>query len=159
MLERRGDGWYLPEDRWTASAGKGSPDNDAVETLLKGPEYTLPDGSVFLDKDNKRRTAARIAWWEPNPTNLGQALLLPLEPDGFDPDAAYENPEHPAYPEAARPVFFGHYWRKGLIQPQRPNALCLDYSVGKGDRLVAYRHGGSPTILEDRFHSESVLKG
>ncbi len=155
-LARRGDGWYLPEDRWLASTRKGEPEHHAVETVLKGPELELKEGASFLDKGGQRRRHARIAWWQPSPDTLGEALLFQNVPQGLNTDARYDNPDHPGYPEDAKPVFFGHYWRNGLIQPERPNAVCLDYSVGKGDRLVAYRHGGSPTILKDRFHAESV---
>src|SRR6056297_1202790 len=35
VLERRGEGWYMPEDRWVASSKKGTPEYQAVETLLK----------------------------------------------------------------------------------------------------------------------------
>ena len=145
-LERRGDSWYLPGDRWLASARSGTAEYHAVDTLLKGPEYELPDGAGFYDKGGQWRRHARIAWWEPRPRNLGEALLFQNPPEGLDVESPYENAEHPAYPEDARPVFFGHYWRGGPLEAQRPNALCLDYSIGKGDRLVAYRWSGTKKL-------------
>jgi hypothetical protein len=150
-LERRGDAWYLPEDRWVDSAKNGTREYHAVETLLKGPEYKLPEGSGFYDKGGQWREHARIAWWEPEPLDLDAALLLQSDPVGVDVTAPYENPEHPAYPEDAHPVFFGHYWRSGEVKPQQSNAGCLDYSIGKGDRLVAYRHRSEPVLFESRF--------
>jgi hypothetical protein len=35
------------------------------------------------------------------------------------------------------PVFFGHYWLKGNPVEEHPKAICLDYSVAKGGKLVA----------------------
>ena len=38
-----------------------------------------------------------------------------------------------------KPIFFGHYWMTGTPQLQSDNAVCVDYSAGKGGPLVAYR--------------------
>lgn len=147
-LEHRGNGWYLGEHRWMESARRGTPEYEAVETLLKGPEFELPDSAGFYDKGGQWRRHARIAWWEPCPATLGEALLFQSPPEGLDTDSGYRNPDHPVYPEDAPPVFFGHYWRSGAIEPERPNAVCLDYSIGKGDRLVACRLAGeSPEFV------------
>ena len=151
ILNRRGVAWYLPEDCWTASARKGTPEYKAVETLLKGPEYKLPEGSGFYDKGGQWREHARIAWWTPDPRDLDSALLLQSDPEGLDVGAPYENPQHPAYPKDAPPVFFGHYWRSGAVEPQQPNAACLDYSIGKGGRLVAYRYRSERVLFDSRF--------
>ena len=52
-------------------------------------------------------------------------------------------------PEAANPVFFGHYWLTGQPVLQAPNALCLDYSVGRDGPLVSCTmEGGSRLTLE-----------
>ena len=158
-LQKIGDGWYLPEQAWVAAARAGTPEYEAVETLLKGPEFELPDGASFFDKDKHERRHARIKWWEPAPRTLGESLMIHPRTQGLDKAASYQNPEHPGYPEEARPVFFGHYWRSSKdIEPERPNAVCLDYSIGKGDRLVAYRHDGSPRIQNDRFHWQRAQK-
>jgi len=155
-LERCGSGWHLPEHRWVASATLGESEFEAVETLLKGPEHELPEGTSFLDKEGNRRRHARISWWEPSPRTLGEALLFQSHPEGLDLATPYDNPTHPSYPEHTRPDFFGHYRRSGAIEPERPNAVCLDYSIGKGDRLVAYRHDGGSVIRTDRFHVEPI---
>ena len=33
--------------------------------LLKGPEYKLGDGTVFVDKEGFERTSVRAKWWIP----------------------------------------------------------------------------------------------
>ncbi|NKI35144.1 hypothetical protein HFP89_08190 [Wenzhouxiangella sp. XN79A] len=156
-LERRSGGWYLPENRWVAAARGDTPEYAAVETLLKGPEYELPDGAGFFDKGGQWRRHARIAWWEPEPATLGEALLFQSPPEGLDCAAGYRNPDHPAYPEVAPPVFFGHYWRSGSIEPERANAVCLDYSIGKGQRLAAYRYSGELQLRSDGFRTQSCV--
>src|SRR5699024_2987840 len=83
-LQRRGRQWFIPEHRWTAAAREGQPEYRAVEQLLKGPEYALPAGATFRDKDDHVRRHARIRWWEPAPATLGEALLIPPAQSGID---------------------------------------------------------------------------
>ena len=40
---------------------------------------------------------------------------------------------------AEKPVFFGHYWLKGNPEIENKSAICLDYSVAKHGKLVAYQ--------------------
>ncbi len=79
-------------------------------------EYALkgPEEDVreaFLDPNGITRRRRRIPWWD-------------------------------RYPADAPPVFFGHYWFHGVPRPLGPggNAVCLDYSCGRGGPLMAYRH-------------------
>ena len=57
----------------------------------------------------------------------------------------------PYYPEQAKPVFFGHYWLRGKPVLQRSNVCCLDYSIGKKDKLVAYRFEGENELEEEKL--------
>jgi len=110
----------------------------AVETLLKGPELSLPVGVHFFDKDGHRRERIRYKWWAGGSTYRETAIVpvdqqklipeLPLPADG----------PIPTYRADAPPVFFGHYWMEGEPQPQRHNVACLDYSAGKDGPLAAY---------------------
>ena len=78
-----------------------------------------------------------------------------------DPDALPDTP----LPVAARgrlyhdnvPVFFGHYWLKGTPVIEAKNALCLDYSVGKGGPLVAYRMEGTARIVGRSIRDCSIV--
>jgi hypothetical protein len=67
-------------------------------------------GEPFVDASGETRRRRRIEWWE-------------------------------TYPADAPPVFFGHYWRCGPPSFLGPggNAVCLDFSCGRGGPLVAYR--------------------
>ncbi len=123
-----------------------------IETLLKGKEVKLPDNLEFEDKGGHKRDEARIRWWlDPGEATFGEWTFT----DGME---ALENrpvdSEHqdiPCYPEQAKPVFFGHYWLRGKPILQRPNVCCLDYSIGKEDKLVAYRFDGENVLREERL--------
>lgn len=56
---------------------------------------------------------------------------IPVQNEESFNDSIYENNE--------RPVFLGHYWLRGNASLCRENICCLDYSVAKGGKLVAYR--------------------
>ena len=159
VLEERAGQWFLPEEAWENSARWGSREFKAVETLLKGPEGKLPEGATFLDKDGTERNQARLRWWAAAPATLGEAMLFQGAPEGLDLDASYDNPDHTSYPDTAPPVFFGHYWNRGEISAERPNAVCLDYSVAKrGGRLVAYRLRSERALCRENFVTQNVVE-
>jgi hypothetical protein len=97
----------------------------------------LPNGNAFTDKDGNQRHEIRIKWWEDpstatyssisiEPLDLPDIPITPLPNTGF-------------YPSEDKRVFFGHYWLKGQPALFKNNICCLDYSVAKGGKLVAYR--------------------
>ena len=52
------------------------------------------------------------------------------------------------------PVFYGHYWRRGLpIQGQdwTPRTACVDFSAVNTGDLVAYRWDGETEIQADHY--------
>ena len=160
VLPRQGSAWHLPAGRWVAAARDGEPEYAAIEALLKGPEHKLPDGAHFLDKEGTPRHHARIRWWEPEPATLEEALIFQYRPERIDPTTLpYDASRHPAYPADAPPVFFGHYWNPpGRIQPERHNAVCLDYSVGKGGDLVAYRMETPGPVQSENFIVQQIVR-
>lgn len=133
------DGWRMTRNGFRATHHKGTALNDAMEVVLKGPEKALPSGVSFRDKSGHERREAWIKWWDPQATTFRTAALdmegreseLPADPIGDD----YR------YCDDV-PVFFDHYWLKGEPKIVAPNAVCLDYSVAKNGKLVAYRMTG-----------------
>jgi Calcineurin-like phosphoesterase len=121
---------------------KGTPLHGAIDTLLKGPEIDLPSGVAFHDKDGHRRTRSRIAWWQDTArTWAGAVASWPEDqspPPGDLETAIAAQLAGLSYAGHLRPVFFGHYWLSGALVLQAPNALCLDYSAGRGGPLLAY---------------------
>ncbi len=123
----------------------------AVEAVLKGVEAPLPAPYTFNDKDGHERDRVRIRWWDNDATDFRRAAMLPL-----DERAAF--PEAPVPPHAlighdgGKPVFVGHYWLAGVPELLSGKVACVDYSVAKGGKLVAYRWDGEATLDERKFH-------
>ncbi|MBW8359306.1 MAG: metallophosphoesterase [Weeksellaceae bacterium] len=121
------------------SVKKETPLHHAVEETLKGKELALPKQITFSDKDGNIRKEIRVRWWlNPAETSLHAYSVhdfegLPKEPVSLK--SGY-------YSETDKPVFFGHYWLQGIPELIRNNVCCLDFSVAKGGKLVAYRFDG-----------------
>lgn len=128
----------LSESGFIEASRKGTDVYHAVETLLKGVETSLPDGEKFHDKDGNPRYEIRTQWWNKQARTYAEASL----PQGIVSHlTAHEIPESAChgYPDDAPPLFIGHYWLKGEPKPLLHNLACLDYSVAKGGKLVAYQ--------------------
>lgn len=132
------------------SVEKGTALNEAIEQILKGKEIQMPDGLDFTDKDGTKRTEIRIKWWEdPSAMTYKSISIEPLEVLPEKPIDLNSLESHDFYREHDKKVFFGHYWLKGEPSFYKDNICCLDYSVAKGGKLVAYRLNGE-AILESK---------
>lgn len=118
-----------------------------TEEITKGPEYRLPAGFFFRDKDGNLREQIRLRWWKSDARTWRDiAISVPVLSD--IPRASLPiNLINKTYPAHDRPVFFGHYWLNGNPVLQGPNALCLDYSAGMDGPLVTYELQPSETTL------------
>jgi hypothetical protein len=121
------------------------------ENLLKGVELPLPNGNSFKDKDGHTRNEMRVKWWK-NPE------VTPVEEYGFGADLSeyegttvYKMFENKWHYSDDKPVFFGHYWLGGSIDLQTEYVCCLDYSIGKKDRLAAYRYEGENSLQRSKI--------
>ena len=106
----------------------------------------------FLDKDGHKRTETRTKWWL-NANGLAYNDYFfhqTKELDGQQIKAG-EVFDNRFYPEEDVPVFFGHYWLQGEPELQSPNAVCLDYSIAKNGKLVAYRFNGEPKLSKENL--------
>lgn len=116
----------------------------AIEAWLKGVEIALPHGVAFSDKDGHVRRDARLKWWASNASRFVDGIVAPKDGElrrilgdaPFPEDARFEY-------RHAHPVFFGHYWMSGKPEISNPRAICVDYSVARKGRLVAYRWNGN----------------
>lgn len=112
----------------------------AIEETLKGKEMKMPKGLSFTDKDGAIRTEIRTKWWE-NPAAMTYKSISVISLDNL-PDAPIETTDlskSDYYKSDDKFVFFGHYWLKGDPSICKKNVCCLDYSVAKEGKLVAYR--------------------
>jgi len=122
----------------------------AVEVILKGVEVPLPAPHTFQDKDGHDHDRVRVRWWDNGATTYRSAAMLPDHER-----AAF--PEDPVPPHAlighdgGKPVFIGHYWLTGAPQLLSDKVACVDYSVAKAGKLVAYRWDGEPELDDRNF--------
>ena len=124
----------------------------AVEALTKGIEIPLPEGHAFRDKDGHARRRVRVRWWDADASTYRTAAMLPAPARERLPDTPV--PGHARIGlDGSKPVFFGHYWLTGGPAILSPHAACVDYSVGKGGPLVAYRWDGEPVLTDRHFVS------
>jgi hypothetical protein len=140
----------LTDDLIYQSVKKGTELNEAIEQTLKGKEMQMPEGLFFTDKDGTRRTEIRIKWWEdPSKMTYKSISIEPIEKLPKQPIKLSNLKSLDFYRGDDKKVFFGHYWLKGQPSLYKDNICCLDYSIAKGGKLVAYRLNGEG-ILDSR---------
>jgi hypothetical protein len=122
----------------------------AVNDTLKGKEAHLPDGHSFVDKDGAERHECRIEWWSrPEDRFKLKDVLMGCPAAIGDRDILSDAVYH-SYNDT-KPVFFGHYWLQGEPFIKNASAICLDYSVAKGGKLVACRLGEKDGEMTKEF--------
>lgn len=129
---------------------KGTPEYEALETLLKGEEVALPGGLSFLDKDGHERHEVRTRWWLPDAPSMAE-LAMGVPAHSLSALQGVRPPPGLLRSEDAVPTFFGHYWMKGTPRLQSSHRACVDYSAGKDGPLVAYRWSGESTLDAGHF--------
>ena len=129
---------------------KGTKAFNAIEVLLKGFECELEEGVSFHDKDGNPRSAVRVQWWKQNATKLSE-VVLPVGLDIGDAGEVLVPSNIPKYSASEPPCFIGHYWLDGEPAPLASNVACLDYSVAKRGKLVAYRWDGEQLLEKSKF--------
>ena len=156
FLKSEGRNEKLTDDFIVRSAQKGNELYTAVDQTLKGVELNLPEGYIFTDHEHNSREEIRIKWWE-NPSqfnyrsySVGPSDSIPEIP--VDPEQC----KVAGYASVEKPVFFGHYWFRGIPQLIKSNVCCVDYSVADGGILVAYRHDGEQLLDQEKFVYERV---
>ena len=124
-----------------------------INHILKGKEYNIPEQYAWKDKDGHTRTRNRYKWWlNAAESSYGQ-FLFNCPPELQD-RMIEEGITSIAYPQEAKPVFFGHYWMEDSYPViQASNVICLDYSIAKGGHLVGYRWQGEGQVDNSHFVS------
>jgi len=142
----------LREEDLPEIASKSTEFGKAVDTLLSGPELTLPKGCVIHDYKKVPRENVRIAWWRPQARTWQEACLsvpnLSELPDGNLPE------DHGVafYPVTAPPVFVGHYKMTGKPEVETTRTACLDYP----ETPCVYRWRGEVDLLDSSLRGFKV---
>lgn len=134
-----------------AASRRGSPQFDAVEAILKGPEASLPNGLSFT-LGGELRHEARTRWWDANAVTFCQSAIVDAASRPLLPDTPIPAELRFGY-QGDKPVFNGHYWMTGEPQLLAPRVACVDYSAGRGGPLVAYRWRGEQDLDSHHFVS------
>ncbi|MET4694486.1 metallophosphoesterase [Endozoicomonas lisbonensis] len=138
----------LLSDAYVEASRRGSDLYDAVENLLKGIEFRLPEPYSITDQNGKVRNEVRLKWWDEQATRLPEAATNTGNtelPDVDLPNTIFR------YRDSV-PLFFGHYWMQGAPEILSPSIACVDYSSkSKNGKLVAYRWQGEQTLNDDHF--------
>ena len=125
-----------------AAAEPGSFASRVFNRLLRGTDMRLPDGLTLTGEDGYTRAHFRTKFWAEAPQTYGDIVF---QPDALPeqvaqlPLSAEQKSRLLHYPEDQPLLFVGHYWRRGVPTPIRPNLACLDYSAVLNGKLVAYR--------------------
>ena len=151
-LKARLDNHCLNEELLQEAGQKNTELFRAIDDTLTGKEITLPEGYHFYDKDENKRDEIRIRWWEAPGTMTYRSISVhPIAelPEQLVDVSALNTTTY--YTREEPPVFFGHYWLEEDPFLYRPNVCCLDYSVAKGGKLVAYSFDGEAEMEKGKL--------
>ena len=124
----------------------------AVDECLKGREENIPEGYSFKDKDGNERYEIRVSWYiDPEKSFYHDYYMEEIaELNGKKVDTELLK-KKTYYGEAEKPVFCGHYWFEGIPKKEKNNVACVDYSIGIGGKLTAYRWSGEKELNDENF--------
>ncbi len=140
-----------PRELLISAHRPGNDSFDQLDNLLKGHEIPLPDGFCYRDNYGIERHRTRTRWWLNQATSYRQFALAPPRVLQQLPDSPVCEQDLVGYPAGAPPVFFGHYWQTGTPHIMADNVACVDYSMGRGEKLVAYRWDGEQQLSDSKF--------
>lgn len=142
-----------------AACNKGTWEFNAIETLLKGMEIAMPDGSNFTDQNGIVRHNMRMRWWDQSASTYRDAFIGDEALRTNIPDDDIAGDHLLEYSQDLPPCFVGHYWLSTPPAPLAPNIACVDYSVArKGGHLVAYRFDGETELSADKFVAVNAIE-
>ncbi len=110
---------------------------DAVDSVLKSPEFDLPDGVSFQDMHGISRTKTRVLWWRDPALNVSERLDMRFSVNEEQKDIidGHEGLRS-TFMRAAVPTFIGHYALTYEGKPEFTDSVAvLDYK----DKVTGYR--------------------
>ena len=149
-LQHNGQAWVMGESFDHRFYDPKEEAFELIELLLKGPEIDLPQGGSYLDKGGTRRERSRVNWWTKGKTWAESCIFGSYQIEGFDPDMAFGELPCKVYSDDI-PLFYGHYWMNGELRVQTPKVACLDWSIAKKGRLIAYRWDGEEELNVEKM--------
>lgn len=152
LLENHlGDNNTLTADLLIKATTEGNPCFDAVELLLKGQELKIPNGGSFVDANGIKRFNVRTRWWLNDAKTFADIAISDRAIQSQATDCPLDSDVRIGYKATEKPLFIGHYWFSGEPEILADNIACLDYSVARNGKLVAYRFDGEAKLSNDKF--------
>jgi hypothetical protein len=115
---------------------------ECIDRLLNGTVMRLPEGQWIKSKDGIERRQFRTKFWVDNPRTYRDIEFQPTGLPDYLADHIISDADRAQmlyYSEDEKPLFVGHYWRRGKPELIQSNIACLDYSAVRTGLLVAYR--------------------
>ena len=127
---------------------KGTSDYEAISRLINGPEAELLHGIKVIGGGSARKEV-RVRWWQGQAADNAREAVYPSDPsmEAFP----ILHPQIQGYSAEAPPVYFGHYAAPISESIVAPNAACLDFGIGKGGHLGAYRWDGESRLSPEKL--------
>ncbi|MEO8446758.1 MAG: metallophosphoesterase [bacterium] len=123
----------------------------AIHECLKGREHKMPEGASFCDKTGNVKYEMRIKWYrDPRKSNYEDYYMEDI-PELNGKCVDINSLEKDYFYDEDIPVICGHYWFRGNPQIESGNVACVDYSVAKEGKLIAYRWNGEKVLTNDGF--------
>jgi len=155
LIEQKMDTQFLLN-----SAKAGSVEFRAIETCLKGHEISLPNGLNYIDRDGTSRNKIRVKWWKTMKNETYRSISLSNDLNLPDIKVPYKQIQKlSSYPSDEVPVFIGHYWNSGAPELLSPSVCCVDYSIAKNEKLVAYRWNENQPLKVENFVVQQCIEG
>ena len=146
VKKRRPDGYLLVEDLDEIAARK-TRFAKAVELLTSGPEFSLPEGYMFDDKNGKTRKEVRLKWWDPEVKTWDEACLSVPDTEQLPKTKLPTKALKEIYDAKASPALVGHYKMKGEPHLQSSNASSLDFP----DTPCLYAWRGEKSLIPENL--------
>ncbi len=144
------EGAWLSDELLNKAYDRNSRIQWARELLTCGLEIALPAGRFIVDKAGHRHPDVRVASWRHWATEFHQIALVPRGQEETLKGMAW--PTELVIDEIrGSPIFVGHHWFSGHPAIESPKLACLDWSVAKGGKLVAYRWSGEAELSNERL--------
>ena len=153
-LKRRLSGNKLTRPFLRESSYKGTIASRVLKTILSGKVIDLPKDEYHKTWSGNVMRQIRIKWWQyfykqtyrDYAVNYEENLTnRPVPPQKVNVKTGYSYKEPP--------VFIGHYWKSGIPTLLKDNVCCVDYSIARKGKLVAYRWDGEDRLDNEKFVS------
>lgn len=145
-FKNKNKSYLFTENDYENISNKTSKEYILSEIMLKG--YEIETDFYWTDNDGNSRNTHRIKWFQSKDT---QKTFKNFIMDSKNVEHVNDFDIDVEFYEEDKPVFFGHYWFKGLPSIISEKIACLDFSAVRNGYLVAYRYDEKNTLSNNNL--------